>query len=71
VPPSPRQAHVVVHLQKPWDPVLLPVPLQKGQHPLDLSIGLLLFEEGLYPMQWTVRDQLSCDHKCKANDTLP
>jgi len=41
VHPPPGQAHVVVHLQKSWNPVASPVPLEKYQDPLHPAIGLL------------------------------
>lgn len=39
-PPS-RQAHIVVHLQKSWDTMALPVSLEKSQNVLDSAIGPL------------------------------
>lgn len=38
-PPS-RQAHIVVHLQKSWDTMALPVCLEISQYALDSAIGL-------------------------------
>lgn len=39
--PASRQAHVVVHLQKSWDTMALPVCLEKSQYALDSAIGPL------------------------------
>lgn len=39
--PASRQAHVVVHLQKSWDTMVLPVSLEKSQNALDSAVGPL------------------------------
>ncbi len=38
--PASGQAHIVVHLQESWDPIALPVSLEKSQNALDSAIGL-------------------------------
>ena len=38
--PATGQAHIVVHLQKVWNPMMLPIPCQKRQNVLDPPVGL-------------------------------